>query len=323
MKIKKHLGCIILIIAFVVIAPRIGSNYSQMVLCLSLIHAITALGVSIMLGMGGQLSFASVSFMGLGAFIMANLTSGRNGFVMDGLLALLITIALVSVISLPVGAILFRLNGTYFTFATIGLVQVMMAVFVNYRALSGGPDGISGVPAISAFGYTIGKKSLWFYVIFGLVLIVALIVGRIRKTRLGRSLAAVRDNEIAAMTLGVNVYGTKVVSFVLASAFAALAGALYAMYNGFVSSDLFTFNTATTYIIMVMLGGVNNTIGVIVGALLVTMLPEWLRPVERYLRLFYGIGVIFLMVFMPMGLAGIITSLKQRLFKYIRRERLE
>ena len=113
------------------------------------------------------------------------------------------------------------------------------------------------------------------------------------------------ENEIAAQSLGVNIYRTKVIAFTITGALSALAGGLYAMHGGFISADNFTFDMSTTYIIIVMLGGVNDTFGVLVGSILVNMLPEWLRPLARYIRLIYGAGVILLMVFMPMGLAGL------------------
>lgn len=309
----KYIVGAALLVVFVMAVPHVGGSYSRMVLNFSLIHAITALGISIMLGMGGQLSFASVSFMGIGAFIMANLTSGRHGFIMDSMLSLFLSISITTLLAMITGLILFRLRGTYFTFATIGLVQVMFAVFINFRPLSNGPDGISGIPAIKIFGWSPKNALQWFYVLMVIVMLVIFLVERIRRSKLGRSLASIRDNEIAAQTLGVNVYMTKVISFTIAGGLAALAGALYAMYNGFVSADLFTFNIATTYIIMVMLGGVNNTVGVFVGSLLVTMLPEWLRPMEKYLRLIFGVGVVVLMVFMPMGLAGMTQAFLKRM----------
>ena len=147
------------------------------------------------------------------------------------------------------------------------------------------------------------------------VAIVAFIVERIRRSKLGRSLASIRDNDVAAMTLGVNVYKTKVIAFTIACTLAALAGALYAMHSNYVSADMFTYERSTSYIIMAMLGGVNNTFGVFFGSLLVTMLPEWLREIQGYLQLCYGIGIILLMVFMPDGLAGLFKMLFAKLEK--------
>ena len=312
---KLSIGAIALIICgalFAIIIPRVTKDYSMMIINLSLIFAINTYGLQVMLGMGGQLTFAQVAFMGVGTYITANLTSGRLGFYMNTSLALLVSVLGAAVVAFVFGLILFRLQGTFFTFATIGLVQVAWVFYRNYKPLFGGPDGISGIQTLKIFGFRPANYVQWFYILFIFVIIVALLVEQVKRTRLGRSLAAVRDNEIAAKTLGVNVYMTKVIAFTIAGTLAGLAGSLYAMHSQFVSSDLFTFERATSYIIMAMLGGVNSTVGIFVGSILVTMLPEWLRSVESYLQLFYGIGVILLMVFMPMGLAGLGRSIADK-----------
>ncbi len=307
----------ILAALFVLIIPRVNEGYSMMVLNLGLIYSIAVYGISVMLGLGGQLSFAAVAFMGVGAYFTANVTSGRLGIAMDTSLSLLLTILLAAILSFLIGLVLFRLKGTYFTFATIGLVQVAWSFYLSYKPLFGGPDGISNIPTLKIFGFSPSNYNEWFYILCAIVLIAALLVERIRRTQLGRSLSAIRDNEIAAQTLGINVYMTKVIAFTIAGVLAAVAGSLYAMHSQFVSSDMFTFERATSYIIMAMLGGVNNTAGIFVGSVLVTMLPEWLRFMQQYLQLIYGIGVILLMVFMPMGLAG----LASKVGKKIRRKR--
>ena len=290
---------------FVALVPAVNQGYSMMILNLGLIYSIATYGLSVMLGLGGQLSFAAVSFMGLGAYFTANLCSGRLGFWVDTSLTLVLVLIISTVVAFLIGMILFRLSGTYFTFGTIGLVQVTWSFYLSYKPLFGGPDGISNVATLRIFGWSPVDYNQWFYVLVVIVLIVAILVERIRRSQLGRSLSAIRDNEIAAQTLGINVYMTKVIAFTIAGVLAALAGSLYAMHSQFVSSDMFTFERATSYIIMAMLGGVNNTFGVFVGSVLVTMLPEWLRGMQRYLQLIYGVGVILLMVFMPMGLAGL------------------
>jgi branched-chain amino acid transport system permease protein len=305
---KALMWTLVIVLAFVAMLTLSG-GYSIMVLNVALIYCIAIYGISVMLGMGGQLSYASVAFMGLGAYCTANLCSGRMGFWMDTVTALLISLLLTGVISFLLGLALFRLSGRYFTFATIGLTQVAWSFYLNYKPLFGGADGITNISTIRLFGWSPKNYNEWFCLLAAVVLLVALAVERIRRSQLGRSLAAIRDNEIAAHTLGINVYITKIISFTIAGVFAALAGSLYAMHSQFVSSDMFTYERATTYTIMAMLGGVNNTAGIFVGSLLVTMLPEWLRGLQGYLQLIYGIGVILLMVFMPMGLAGFGTNI--------------
>ncbi len=318
----KFSTCLIFLLAaiFVLVIPRVNQGYSMMVLNLGLIYSIAVYGVSVMLGLGGQLSFAAVAFMGVGAYFTANVTSGRLGFVLDTSLALLLTILLSALLSFLIGLVLFRLKGTYFTFATIGLVQVAWSFYLSYKPLFGGPDGISNIPTLKIFGFSPTNYNEWFYILSGIVLVVALLVERIRRSQLGRSLSAIRDNEIAAQTLGINVFMTKVIAFTIAGALAAVAGSLYAMHSQFVSSDMFTFERATSYIIMAMLGGVNNTVGIFVGSVLVTMLPEWLRFMQQYLQLIYGVGVILLMVFMPMGLAGLASNVGKTIRRKLRKK---
>ncbi len=315
-KILKKPSALIIFIAsilFVIIIPSVSEDYNMMIVNLSLIYTIATFGISVLLGLGGQLSFGAVAFMGVGAYIVANLSSGRWGLCLNTSLSLIIAIVTSALLSFLLGLVLFRLKDTYFTFATIGLVQVAWCFYMNYKPLFGGPDGISGINTLSIFGFSPKNYNQWFYTLVIIVFIIALLIERIRRTKLGRSLSSIRDNEIAAYTLGVNVYITKVIAFTIAGILAALAGALYAMHSQFVCGDMFTFERATSYIIMAMLGGVNNTAGIIVGSVLITMLPEWLRTVKEYLQLFYGIGIILLMVFMPMGLAGLYETLVKKI----------
>jgi len=313
-KLKTSTFLILLFcILFVIAVPMVFHGYSLMVVNLSLIYAITTLGISVMLGMGGQLSFAGLAFMGAGAYFIANVCTGRLGFKMATLPALLLAPVFCGILAYVLGLILLKLKGTFFTFATIALVQVSFSFFMNYRPLFGGPDGISGIPSLSIGNYSFSSNNKMFYLLVVILAVVALIVERIRVTKFGRSLASVRDNDIAALSLGVNVYMTKVKAFTLSGVLGGLAGALYAMQGNFVASDLFAYNNATQFIIMAMVGGVNNTFGSIIGSVLITVLPEVLRSLERYLQLFYGLAVIVLMVFMPMGLAGVFKQLAKRL----------
>lgn len=307
----------VLLIMFLVIIPNTLTGYPLMVVNIALIFAIATYGLSILIGMGGQLSFATVSFMGGGAYFVANLASGRLGFKLSTTLALILALVVFGVISFALGLILNKLKGTYFTFATIAVVQVAYTFYNNYKPLFGGPDGIAGIPSLSIFGFKLNDNVKWFYFLMFIVLIVGVIVERIRQTQLGRALASIRDNETAARTLGVNVYMTKVISFTIAGVLATLAGALYCYHGNFVSSDMYNFANSTQVIIMAMLGGVNSSIGIFIGALLVRVLPEIFRFLQSYMQLIWGITIIVLMVFMPDGLVGLFAQIKDKVTKLI------
>ena len=296
--------------AALIIVPMVGNDYLLTVLDTVLIYFLGAIGISLLMGMGGHLSFATISFMGIGAFLAAQMS--KNYGVVP-LLAVVLSVLITAVVALIIGMLMLRLSGSFFLFATIAFAQIMANVFLTFRPLSGGADGVYNIPKLSFLGIEFNNLIVWFRLLLIIVVIVALIVERIRRTVLGRSLMSIRDDDVAARTFGVNVYFTKVVAFVIASSFAALGGALLAFHNGAVSATLFTFEISQRFLVMVMLGGVNSTFGTLMGTLVVTMLPEWLRPVQQYLNIFFGIGLILMMIWMPMGLMGLVDSARQKM----------
>ena len=311
--IKSVIG--IVLFAVVAILVHNGGYYSMFALNATLIYAMCALGVSVMLGMTGMMTFSSITFYGVGAYIMANLGTGRMGLQLNTGLALIIAPIGTALIAGLVGMPLLRLRGNYFTFSTIALVQVAFCFFNNTPFFFGGYDGIPGIPTLNLFGWNVKGNETWFYVLVAAVILVVIIIQRMRNSRLGRSMAAIRDNETAALTLGIDVYRTRLITFMISAAICGFGGALYACFNRFVSADCFTYMAGIPFIIMAMLGGINSSFGCVLGAILVGMLPEWLRVLESYMQLIYGIGVILLMIFMPMGLNGILQSVKRKIKK--------
>jgi branched-chain amino acid transport system permease protein len=308
----KTITLFVCIVLFTIIVPRVTNTYSMTVMNTALIYFIASLGISVLLGMGGNISFATCAFMGFGAFVTTNL-SVKLGI--HSVISMVLAVVATCLFSWVMGLILLRLKGSYFTFATIGLVQIMWSIYTNFKPFSGGPDGISRIPRLDFIFYKPRTVLDYFYVLMIFAVLCGVIVERLRKTSLGRSLASIRDNEIAAQSLGVNVYRTNVIGFIISGAFAGLAGALLAHHNTFISASQFTFEQSTMFVIMVMLGGVSSTPGAFIGAMIVTMLPEWLRPLKEYIRFVYGIGIMILMVFMPMGLAGVAKSITNKLKK--------
>lgn len=290
--------------------PNISGAYAITVLNGALIYYVACLDISIMLGMCGLVSFAAVPFMGIGGYASA-IISTRLG--LNSMVSMLAAVMITMLIALIIGLILMRLNGTFFTFSTIALVQISFGIFNNWKSLTGGPNGLNAIPAFSFFGFTSNSFTKNYMVLATICILCVLFVLRLKKTKIGRSMSSVRDNEIAAKVMGVNVYRTKVTAFVISAMFSGLSGAMMVHNNHFVVSTYFTFDIATMLIIMVMLGGVNHPIGVFLGAVLITMIPEWLRPIQQYIRLIYGLSVMILMVFMPMGLWGTFTSIANKI----------
>lgn len=300
------LGAVFCIAVFFILPNKgVTSKYMMKVLDEALVYFIAVLGLSVMLGMGGQVTFSTAAMMGVGAYGTAILTT-RCG--MDPLLAVLISVVAGGVFSYLIGLAMFRLKGSYFAFASIGLAQLMYTIYSNWMEMTGGPDGIKSIPKLDLHFFLCDTYYDYFRVYFLVAILCFLLVNRIRKTYFGRALASVRDNEINAKCMGINVYRTKVLSFVVAGVLACVAGGMYALLERYVSPDPFKYDQSAIYLIMVMLGGVDSTIGAFLGTLLLTILPEKLRFLQSYYKLVYGVGVIILMVVMPMGLMGLYNA---------------
>lgn len=309
-----------LCLAVFMILPQksVTNRYMMKVINEGMIYFIAVLGLSVILGMGGQVTFSTAPIMGMGAYITAILSTR---FAVEPLISMIIAILASTVFSYFMGLALFRLRGSYFAFASIGLAQLFYTIFMNWMNMTGGPDGISRIPGLSLFVYKCESYYDYFRVLFIIGLICYLVINRIRKSYLGRALASVRDDETAAKCMGINTYRTKVLSFVIAGTFASLAGALYSLMEGYISPEVFKFDQSAVYLIMIMLGGVDSTFGALLGTMLLTILPEKLRFLQSYFKLVYGVGVIILMIVMPMGLMGILETTKRKTHLWLKRRK--
>jgi branched-chain amino acid transport system permease protein len=317
--IGKIIVAIIIIAAFIIIPlPGVVSRYMLKVYNDGLIYFIAALGLSVMLGMGGQVTYSTAGIMGVGAYITAILST-KYGW--NTGLAIIVALIAGAIFSFVVGLALFRLKGSYFSFASIGLTNLLVTIFSNWMEMTEGPDGITRIPKLDVGFMKFTDFNSYFRLLFIIAIICYLFVLRLRKTSYGRALASVRDNEITAASFGVNCYMTKVYSFVIAGVFACLAGGLYAVHAGFISPEPFKYDQSAIYLIMIMLGGVDSTFGAFLGASLLTIIPEKMRWLNEYYKLIYGVGVIILMIFMPMGLMGIIDNFKYKIIGKIKKRK--
>lgn len=313
---KRLIPTLLLSIAFVyafyVWIPGTSGTYTITVMNGALIYYIANVGCALMLGQCGMVSFASVAFMGVGGYTSAVLALelGWNPFI-----TMIIATLFSMFVAWLLGLALMRLNGTFFTFSTIALVQISFTIFNGWKKVTGGPNGIARIPSFRFMGWEAKTYFDNYYILITMCILAALLAMRLKRTNLGRAMSSVRDNELVAKSLGVNVYTTKVTAFVIAAGFAGFAGAALVHNSHYVVSTYFTFDNATTYIIQVMVGGVYNFAGVFLGTILITMLPEWLRFLQEYIRLVYGVGVILLMIFMPMGIWGAMSGQVKRIKK--------
>ncbi len=301
-------GLAILVVVLTSIVRAVATNYILSVINKSLIYFIAVASINLMLGFTGYLNFSTIPFMGLSAFITADLALA--GWSLP--LAMLIGTLACGVLSYILGFSLLRLKGPYFVFGSMGLVYIGQVIYNNFVAFSGGPNGRSNFGKLEIFGHRLSTFKEWFPVLLVIALFFIWFTYRIKNTALGRGLMATRDDETAACTLGIDVYRSKRIIYTIACLMCGFAGALLAVHNGMVSASLFNMLTAQRFVIMAMLGGILSPIGSFFGAFIVSWLPEVMRFSSSMMNILFGVMIILLMIFMPMGVAGIVSTLYKR-----------
>jgi len=292
---------IVVLLALFSSSPSFTSGYLLRVLNITMITYLCVLSVYVLLGMCGQNSFAQAGLWGVGAYLTANMTLKLG---LSSSVSLLISVFGTALMAFVLGFAFFRLRQYYFTFATIGLVTILNGVFMNWTPVTGGALGITGIPNFSLFGYVFSSEMANFYLILFFCIIVNFLIMLLFKSALGRSFMAIRDNEIAANCLGVNSLLTKSIAFAISGGLCGLAGALYAFLSGYLSYQSFTFNQSVIYLIMIMLGGTMSPVGAIIGTLIISLMQEWIRPLQDYMLFIYGAGIMLLMIVQPEGILG-------------------
>ena len=305
-KVLRFAVSMILVLALILVLDKsliqnLKNSQVNIINC-ALIYFFAVSGMYLLLGLGGLMTMHAIAFMGFSAFVTGFLNTKMDVPIM---LAMLCAIAATAVLSFIVGAPLLRLDGRALMFGTMGIIYIGTSIFQNFFAFTGGPNGTSGIEKIVLFGHKFGTFKDWFVLLAILAVLIVLLMRRIKNTSFGRSLMAIRDDATAAQCMGVNVYRTKVIAFVIAGTLTGFGGALYAVHNGTISASLFSFATQTKFLIMLMLGGVMSPVGTLFGCVLVNYLPEIARAAASYLNMLYGAMIVLMMIFMPMGLAGI------------------
>ncbi len=287
-----------------------GNDYLLNLCVVAGVYSIVVMGLGILLGWAGQMSLAQAAFLGIGAYTSAYFTThvGLNFWQ-----ALPLSILMSALVGVGVGYPCLRLSGHYLALATIGFGIITQLVLINWKAVTNGSDGITGIPAPPPIGsISFESYGTYFYIVLGFVVLCAYIAARIKATRVGRAMEAIRENELAASAMGINTTRYKILAFVLAGSYAGLAGSLLAHSIKFISPDSYSFDQSVVFLVMLILGGSSSIGGAILGAALLTLLPEVLRPLKNSYIMVYGAAVVAMIIFMPQGLVGLIEALTNR-----------
>jgi branched-chain amino acid transport system permease protein len=292
---------IILIIALVIgVFPWLtGRNeYFISLLVFMGINGMITLGLSLLMGYAGQISLGHAAFFGLGAYSSGVLTvqyslSPLAGFVFGILLS--------GAVAYLVGIPTLRLKGHYMAVATLGFGEIVFILFNELSFLTGGPSGLSGIPPL-AVGALPMEGTAYLYLVWGLVLLLLLFSLNLINSRVGRALRAVHGSELAAGAMGVDASRYKVQVFVLSAVYASMGGSLYAHFINFISPSSFSLMFSILLLMMVVVGGTETIWGAILGAAVLTLLPEYLRGLEDFEVLAYGAILMAVLLFMPKGI---------------------
>jgi len=278
------------------------SDYNLRLLNLSVIAAVAVIGLNFAFGYAGLISLSHAAFVGMGAYGVAILTT-KFGWL--PWLAVPVAIGITVVFSALIGFPLLRLRGHYLALATLGLNVAFYIVATNWIELTGGTNGIARIPELSFLGYPLADERSFLWFGLGVLGVLAAGASLIHRSRYGRAMMAVRDDEIASEMTGINTTVVKIAAFALAAGCAAVAGCLFAFHVRFVAPEDFNYAHSITYLAMLIVGGEGSIVGAILGAIVLTFLPEWLRFLGTAYLAFFGLLMLGILIFLPTGIVGL------------------
>ena len=291
-------GGMLLLVAVIALLPlALANNYFYEVAILVALNATVCVGLNLLIGYAGQISLGHAGFFALGGYGSAILAT-RYG--VPPWLSLPLACAAVALLALLIGRPTLRLKGHTLAMATLGLGIIVSIVINTEDRLTGGPDGLA-VPPLVLFGWTVAGERTWYWIAGAVLLLTVWLAFNLIESPSGRALRALHGSEVAAQTLGIDSGRTKLQVFVLSALVAAVAGALMAHYAGFITPAKASFMHSVELVIMVVFGGMASVFGAVVGAAVLTMLPQLLTALKDYEMMVFGAVLIATMVFFPRG----------------------
>jgi len=277
------------------------SQFHRSILILSMIHAIAAIGLTLLLGYAGQVSLGHAALLAIGAYTSALLSLNLSvpvglAIIAGGLMSAALGTTLIS----PS----FRLRGHYVSIATLAIGEIVSLVILNWESVTRGPIGISGIPPLSLFGHELISLSSVYWFSFAVMLVLALLQGRLLGSHLGRSFRAIRDDDVAARAYGLSLNRYKSLAFIFGGFAAGTSGGIAAHLYSYINHETFNTQQSILALTVVILGGLGNVVGAIVGSVALVGLPELFRIAAEYRILIYGIVLLLLVRFRPQGLLG-------------------
>lgn len=299
--VRRILVVVLLVFAFLL--PNMAAPYTVRVAALILVMTVFATGLNLILGFAGLLSFGHAAMFGAGAYITARLLLD-TGMPLIGIMAVAIIGS--GIFGIIVGLTSWRVGGDYLALITLGVCQIFYLFLNNSKSITGGATGLPGIPAGSFFGWQLMSiQSVYLFIL--IMMIVVTIFSRILgRSFFGRSLLAIREDEVIARAHGINVPLTKVICFGIGSAIAGLAGVLQVLMLGFVGPATFNVDQSILVVEIVLIGGMATTAGPLLGSILVVGSTEYLRALADYRSMVFGALIVLVLLWKPGGLVQIL-----------------
>jgi len=292
------------VLACSLVFPFLVSTYQTNIMITALMYVMLGLGLNIVVGLAGLLDLGYVAFYAVGAYCYGLLNYHFDiGFWM----ALPIGALLAAMFGVLLGFPVLRLRGDYLAIVTLGFGEIIRLILENWSEFSMGPSGISNISRPGLFGIELSLDSAilyLYYIMIGMVVFTIFVVNRLQDSRIGRAWVALREDEIACQAMGIDKRKTKLTAFALGATWAGMVGVIFAAKTTFINPASFTFLESAIILCIVVLGGMGSIFGVIVGALILILLPEYLRALSDYRMLAFGAVLVTMMIFRPQGVVA-------------------
>lgn len=265
------------------------------------IYSLIAMGLNLLMGYAGQISLGHAAFYAIGAYTVGLLTTRFHiPFFAAAGAALLLT----GIVAYLIGVPSLKLKGHYLAMATLAFGEIVYICLNAAVDITGGPSGIAGIPQLQIGGFVFNTETRYFYLVWTITILFFIFTRNLIQSRTGRALRSIHGSETAASAMGINVSAMKIRVFVISALYASLAGILYAHYITFISPQMSDLTFSIRLVTMVVVGGMGYLWGGILGTALLLLLPQFLTVFEDYEMLTYGLILLFMVMFLPSGLAG-------------------
>lgn len=292
---------IVFIILGVLLYTGIIDEYTGGILILGGINLIVALSLNLITGFTGQLALGQAGFMSVGAYTTAIAVMKYN---IPLFLAIILGGLVTSLFGVIIGFPTLRLRGDYLAITTLGFGEIIRVVMVNLEKLTGGAAGLKGIPPFSDTGDFILDLVIKYAWVFVFVIGTIVIISNLINSSPGRAIISIREDEIAANSVGINVSYYKLFSFILSSFLAGMGGGLYAIYMGYLNPAMFGWVNSMFFVVYVVFGGLGSITGTIIATILLTFIQEWLRILGDLRLVIFSLVLIVMMIFWQKGLMG-------------------